>query len=275
MLFNQITKIYYSNGIEVFGPMSFEDFSKNKYYSSTLVWYKGLKAWMPIENVKEFRHLIGTLPTPNLDEGRPKSLVTDTPPLDKIQFSKSKSTNTILLVIVALIIVAIGIYLYTVYQEEQMVVEPTTDNSIVFETEIIPEVDIIDSSDIHDAEKYTYRENWQKFISVSPNDYKNKEVGGIEDLKIKIANSSPYPIDSVKVKISYLKSNGEVFQTETLQFDNIPAKGNKELFAPDSKRGVKVLCSILTLHSKELQICYDKKKNVLESDMNSDPYYCE
>lgn len=275
MLFNQITKIYYSNGIEVFGPMSFEDFSKNKYYSSTLVWYKGLKAWMPIENIKELRHLIGTLPTPSLNEGRPKSLVTETPPLDKIQFTKAKRTNAILLVIGTLILAAIGLFLYTLYQEEQMVVEPTTDNSIVFENADITEAEVIDSSDIHDAEKYTYRENWQKFITANPNNYRNKEMGGIEDLKIRIANSSPYSIDSVKVKITYLKSNGEVFQTEMLHFDNIPAKGNKELFAPDSKRGVKVLCSILTLHSKELQICYDKKQNVFEKDLNSDPYYCE
>jgi hypothetical protein len=113
--------------------------------------------------------------------------------------------------------------------------------------------------------------NWSKFITAGPNDFKSNLLVGIEDLKITVNNNSPYLLDSMRVKVAYLKANGDIYQTEILEFENVDPNGSKSLYAPNSNRGVKVSCTVISVHSNAMKLCYDKKNK----GTGEDPYLCQ
>lgn len=267
---NSVIVLYYSNGIDVFGPIHKDDFSKNKYYKSTLIWYEGLDNWIPIDECEEFKHLIGSMPTPLLNSAALLAKDDISPPLSKkatVTQSSGFRNKAIYFVIIALLLL-LSAYLLNMNTEMNSSPIPVSDTTLTdsAEASIIKETEI-------EVEKKTYRINWTKFINVTTNDFKKNEIGGIKDLKVFLNNNTPYGLDSVKVKVDYIKSNGEVYQTETMRFDLVLAKNKKELFAPNSKRGVDVKCRIVAVYSSEMEFCYQQSK--VESEMKSeDPYRC-
>ncbi len=252
--------LFYSNGMDIFGPVSVEEFSKNRYYKSTLIWYEGLAGWINIGDSQELKHLIGTMSTPALDTGLPQSLPNSTPPLTEVVAKHTNNLNKYSILVVLLLVLFLIAYFYNKNSKPDtgnMMVPVISNNDAGSDTLAANEAEIIKNAST-DAEMKTYRLNWEKFIIAIPNDFKQKNLGGIEDLKIIVKNNSPYLIDSLMVKVIYLKANDEVYQTEMIRFDNIALNSSKELFAPSSDRGVKVHCTIISIHSGSMNLCCNK-----------------
>lgn len=274
-------ELFYSNGVDIFGPVSLHEFCQNRYYKSTLIWYEGLSGWINIGDCEDLRHLIGTMPTPALDTAIPHSLPNLTPPLSKVQTGPAASGNRKYVALAgAMVIILLGLITYYFNHKVNPVdhsavkaadtvplSQPTIDTAATLQAEMLKKVKA-------EAEMKTYRMNWEKFITTVPNDYKQKDIGGIDDLKVLVKNNSPYTIDKVVVKVSYVKANGSNYQTEIMEFDNIEPNTNKELFAPKSDRGVKVNCSILSVRSDAMNLCLDKREKGFARKTGEDPYLC-
>ena len=86
-------------------------------------------------------------------------------------------------------------------------------------------------------EKKGIRNNWFNYISVERSSYTYREIVGIYDLYITVTNNSDYMLDQVETQISYIKSNGEIYKTETVIFNQIPPHHTQKLGAPESNRG--------------------------------------
>ncbi len=273
-------EIFYSNGVDIFGPVTIEEFSKNRYYKSTLVWYEGMAGWTNIGDCEEFRHLIGTMSTPVLDSSVPHSLPNLTPPLTKKEKPASRKSRRYLAVALILFLLALAFtgYYFNNRMKPSEPVKPALSDTIqasppVVDSNAMKQAAIVKQAQL-EAEKKTYRLNWEKFIIALTNDYKQKEIGGIDDLKMIVKNNSPYKIDNVKLKVMYVKANGDVHQTETMEFDNIDPNTSKELFAPKSERGVKVKWSILSVRSEAMNLCADKTAANYGRDDTEDRYKC-
>lgn len=77
-------------------------------------------------------------------------------------------------------------------------------------------------------------------LKVSGNGYTVGMLGGISGLKINVSNSGSATIGKATVEVKYLKKNGSVVHTETVQVQNIKPGGSKSVQVPDSNRGTKV-----------------------------------
>lgn len=122
-----------------------------------------------------------------------------------------------------------------------------------------------------DQQKY-YRQNWQNYIQVSLNDYATGLLGGIHDLKISVKNRTDYALDQVSIQIQYLRSNGKLFKTETVTLNRIAAQKQKQITAPDSRRGMSVKADFIKITSREMNFCWSVNKKVKAGD--EDPYRC-
>jgi len=273
--------LFYSNGIDVFGPVDITEFSKNKYYKSTLIWYEGLKGWVNIAECKDLKHLIGTMATPSIDGDIQHALPNITPPLTLLVANTNKGLKRSLL-IAALLLLLLGILSFYNFNLKPATAGNTENASIVLPNAIdtLPQDTAKQRKLKHDAmiakqaEIKTYRINWSKFVIPTTNAYSANELGGISDLKILLKNNCPYKIDHAQVQVNYLKANGTVYHTERLDFDNLDAKSSKEVFAPNSDRGVKISCSVIVIKSTALNLCCDKTAKDFKKLIGEDPYRC-
>lgn len=265
----EVVELYYTNGFEIYGPISLENFCKNKYYKSTKIWHVGLDGWIELGESELLKHCIGTMHAGSEQVNTPLAPVEDVPPITKIHTfnPKVKGENgikrykyAILLIVVGVIISAIVLLRPNNNNDEQKIESDTISGD---STDQQKELDLANEINLKEVElnateegnKQTYRLNWEKFILVN-SQFRAKEFGGIDNLKIISENKTPYQIDYLKAKVDYLKSNKEVFQTEYLEFHDIKPNSSKELFAPDSKRGVEVRCDIIELKSNKMDFFY-------------------
>ncbi|GAA4319230.1 hypothetical protein [Compostibacter hankyongensis] len=122
-----------------------------------------------------------------------------------------------------------------------------------------------------DRKKY-FRMNWKNYIHVSLNNYKTGLLGGIHHIAVVVANDTEYPLDNVRVKLSYQRAGGEVFKTELVTVQHIPAKQRQTLPAPESRKGMKVSLSLLGITSQPMNFCWSPGKPVRPGE--ADPYRC-
>lgn len=96
--------------------------------------------------------------------------------------------------------------------------------------------------------------DFNKYVSISSNDYKRKAFGGIQDLQLTVTNDTKYILDKVLVEVRYLKPSEEPLKTEMFQFSSVPPNGSMTMQIPDSPRGIKVTYKIMQIESDQ----YDK-----------------
>jgi hypothetical protein len=100
--------------------------------------------------------------------------------------------------------------------------------------------------------KKMVRDNIIGLVKVESNDYEYKSLGGISDLKITVINPTDYMLNRVRVKVTYIKANGGIYDTKMKDFYGIRPKSAETLKMPDSKRGTSVKYEIITIKSKDL-----------------------
>jgi len=284
MINKQIKELFYSNGSEIFGPISYENFCENKYYKSTMVWFEGIAGWINICDVAELKHLVGTMPTPNLDSIQPQTSSHLTPPLSKKILSKTnlKETNNIAWFLAGgvLVVLLVGWFIWGKNDRIEKVTEVISEKDTLANSVLVNSTDSVVDIDTAalinnattEAEKKTHRMNWDKFVTLKANKFRKIEFGGIDNLKLMITNTSPYKIDFVKVYVEYLKANNDTALTAILEFHDVKPNETKELFAPDCKRGVSLRSSILNIKSYGMNFCWDKK---IANRKGEDPFKCK
>lgn len=91
----------------------------------------------------------------------------------------------------------------------------------------------------------------RSMVHLAANDYKVGVLGGISNLELQVTNDSPNEVDNATVEVNYLKPNGAVVHTETLQVRDIQPGKSKKVQVPGSSRGVKVAYRIIDASSHD------------------------
>jgi hypothetical protein len=90
-----------------------------------------------------------------------------------------------------------------------------------------------------DSRRAQVSRNIRDYVS-SQVSYSANPLGGISSCKIVVKNSSEYTVDRVIIKVKYIKRDGGLYTEERVICDNIPAYGERVVYAPNSTRGVTV-----------------------------------
>jgi len=94
--------------------------------------------------------------------------------------------------------------------------------------------------------------NLGNYLKASANDYKQKLLGGIKNLKITVSNTSDYTMEQVIVEVKYHKLNNKLYTTKNLYFKNLKANSNMTLFAPETNVGTYVKYRIIEVKAPSL-----------------------
>jgi type II secretory pathway pseudopilin PulG len=141
--------------------------------------------------------------------------------------TKTQGLRNILLIVTIIILALIGYYIYTQIQRQK---------------EQTAEID----------KKARIRNNITNYVTAERSDYMYSVLGGIHNLKITVTNGTEYVVDNAKVKVTYIKANGGVWDTKIVDFNLIPAFNKQTVQVPDTDRGVRVTYEIVSVKSNAL-----------------------
>lgn len=77
-------------------------------------------------------------------------------------------------------------------------------------------------------------------LQISANEYKTGFLGGVTDLELTVKNPTAKSIDEVTIAVDYLKPNGKVVHTQTVEVASLNPGEVKKVEVPNSSRGVSV-----------------------------------
>jgi hypothetical protein len=100
--------------------------------------------------------------------------------------------------------------------------------------------------------KKMVRNNIRLYVKAESNDYEHSRLGGISNLEISVTNPTDYTLDKVRIKIMYIKANGDIWDTKYEDFQAIKPNTKVNHNIPDTKRGTSVKYEIATIKSKAL-----------------------
>ena len=91
-------------------------------------------------------------------------------------------------------------------------------------------------------------------LKITANDYKVGLLGGISDLELSVSNPSAQIVEKATVIVDFLKPNGSVIKSQTLQVENISPGGSKKITVPENSRGVKVRYRIVNVAQDKITL---------------------
>jgi hypothetical protein len=97
-----------------------------------------------------------------------------------------------------------------------------------------------------------YRHNIKAYVKAETNDYDHARLGGISNLKIRVSNTTGYVLDKVQVKLTYIKANGDVWETHLEEYTAIKPDATVSHDIPDTKRGIRVDAEVVSVKSKAI-----------------------
>ena len=86
-------------------------------------------------------------------------------------------------------------------------------------------------------------------LQLTANEYKVGFLGGISQLELSVNNPSPLTIHKAVVEVDFLKPNGKVIHTETIEVSGIAPGSSKKIAVPDNSRGVSVRYRVVTVET--------------------------
>jgi hypothetical protein len=281
-----MVKYYLHDGIQEQGPFDFEELKSKNVTKDTKVWHEGLDNWKTAAEISELKDLlIRKTPPPlnaTIEEVKPPKLKEERDPnLNKVKKIRSK---LYLFIIICILIISsiVGWLIYQNVENGETIESLSEQISSQYETLSTQESILTEQSDAEQEKSrinsaitqknMKYRNNWNNYINASSNSYRYSEIGGISDLEVIVTNQTEYMLDEVEVLVSYVKTNGDNFKTETVTVYNIPANGTKSATAPESNRGTSVNLDIQGIISKKMHFCYSAGNWSNNSD---DPYFCK
>ena len=139
-------------------------------------------------------------------------------------------------------------------------------------TVIVKEPTIVKQPVIEDGtpDKATYfKSNWERFITVTNNNYNHGLLGGIKGLSIIFKNETDFPIEEIVARITYIKANGKSWLTKTIPVYNLAAHGEKLQSVAKVSRGKSVKISIEKITSSKMKFYYQNSASVNIEPINS------
>jgi hypothetical protein len=100
--------------------------------------------------------------------------------------------------------------------------------------------------------KRKIRNNIRAYIKAESNTYQYGKFGGISNLKITVSNTTDYTLDKVRVKLTYIKASGGIWETRYEDFYSVKANTTITHKISDTKRGTRVDYEIADVKSKAL-----------------------
>jgi len=94
----------------------------------------------------------------------------------------------------------------------------------------------------------------KKLVTLTASEFRRGVFGGINDLELKVKNSSDQILDKVTIEVAYLKPKGEVIKKENFTLKAVAPKSTKNLVIPPSKRGVDIRYRITNIQSHDAQL---------------------
>lgn len=279
-------KYFIHNGETENGPFDIEQLKSMQIKNETPIWYEGIQNWTIAGKVEELKSIIISTSTPpkfenfsqqNTNINPPKFTQTQQKEIEKEPKKKNILGNILFGIGVVGAIFIVGVLIFG---------SSNSENNYNENGEIIG----IDSSAIAiDDEKErineeltiknrNFRNNFEKYIKVSTNNYSYNELGGISNLDIIVTNNTDYMLDEVNVNVDYIKDNGEIFKSEIVTINNIPAHQDKSVSAPESNRGTSVEVRMDAITSKKMHFCFYATNGIgayTEPENTNDPYFCK
>ena len=200
-------KFYLYNGVgaQQEGPFDIEDLKSKNITRETPVWYEGMPDWTTAGNLEELKSILATIPPPFKAEITPTPEIQKSTTQQKNLTSITKSRSSIgrkVLILVGIVVLAlIGVLVYNQIQSQEIQKQRINDINTEEDT------------------KARIRKNITSYVIVERNEYTYNTLGGISNLKIKVTNNTDYIIDNVKVKIVYIKTNGQIWDSRIIDFN--------------------------------------------------------
>jgi len=233
-------KYYLHNGQESIGPFTKEELKEQKIKKYTPVWSEDMNDWKKAGEIDELKIILLSIPPPIYNS-------------QKNEFVKPQKRSFLKYFLIGIFLMAFVVIGSTIISENNTNNQDTN----------IPADDSI--------QRQT-RNNITSLVQVTTNQYSVSTFGGISNLEVIVTNNTNNTIDQITVAIDYIKENGDIYTTEYLTFNNIPANQNKSLSAPDCNRGLSVNLTKQTITASELNLCYDR--NTVPTTGDPDPYKC-
>ena len=209
------------------GPFDIEDLKSKNLKRDTPVWFEGLKEWTTIGDVEELKGIITAIPPPFAVK-------------TKISVDRPKQSSTLgrrlLILGVTIVLGLIGLYIYNQIQHQH------------YQNRRQEQVNVEEDT------KEMLRINITSYVTAERSDYTYSQLGGIYNLKIFVTNSTDYLIDNVKVRVIYLKANGDVWDSRTIDFNLLDPHTKNTIKVPDTERGTSVKYEIVSIKSTALGV---------------------
>lgn len=231
-------KFYLHDGSAQQGPFDIEELKSKNITRDTPIWYDSIPDWTTAGNVEELKSILSTTPPPF------GTKIAMPPPVQKpvtqqkvvVDKPKQKSSTGRRLLILAgiVVLVLVGVFVYNQIQHQQQQTER--------QNELNAEEDT----------KTRIKNNITSYVTAERNEYTYSNLGGIYNLKITVTNSTDYVIDNVKVKITYIKANGDVWDTRLVDFNMIDPQTKVTQKIADTERGTSINYEIVSIKSNAL-----------------------
>jgi hypothetical protein len=86
-------------------------------------------------------------------------------------------------------------------------------------------------------------------LQLSANEYKVGFLGGVSNLELSVTNLSSQAIRKAEVVVEYLKPNGKVVSTQTVEVPGLQPGTSKKIPVPDNGRGVSVRYKVVNIEN--------------------------
>lgn len=231
-------KYFLHDGSQQSGPFELEELKSKKLNRDTPIWFEGLDEWTTINKVEELKELITSTPPPFISKMASPPPIPDSQTSTKISVERPNQRTLngrkILVYISIIVLVLIGFFVFD--QIKQQRYQNYRQNTINAEEDNIANI----------------RNNITSFVTAESSDYQYSSLGGIYNLKITITNNTDYLIDNVKVKVTYIKANGEIWDSKIIDFNLLNPRTKSTVKVPDTERGTSVQHEILSIKSTAL-----------------------
>jgi len=101
-------------------------------------------------------------------------------------------------------------------------------------------------------DKAMIRSHITDYVTVETNTYQYSSLGGIHGLEVTVRNNTNYLIDNAQVRITYIKSNGEVWRNHDVDFQLMQPYSNMTMKIGDTERGTSVKVRVISVKSNDL-----------------------
>jgi GYF domain 2 len=274
------------DGLNENGPFDFEQLKLQPLKSDTPIWFEGLEHWTTVSQVDELKTLLISKPTPPpinaiIDQPKNKPPKIGKNNLDESAISELEPTKkkSMILTFILAFTVAIVLFIFIIWLVYQNKKQEETLHEVQQKV-ISQEQTLTDQKNAEDEKKrineaitaknMNYRNNWNKYIRVGRSSYTFSTLGGIDEFTVKVYNDTEYMLDEVVVNVTYIKTSGDTYKTESVVINNIPANSFKTGTAPSSSRGTSVDVNIAGVVSKKMHFCYP-----YENGNSEDPHFCK